>query len=402
MINPMNHPVSVRELEAIPYAELVTFFNVVLTHMHNPYGFMLLTDCTLNKYMVTLWRIWGIVEGHAGGVAMFHLAPEMLHLFEGAQLRFHEQQPQLGKEFHYQAPSQAMVRAQPQERRERRPAIIEQRQDSSKIDNDARFRAKREADEEAERQKDKFRARKAEDDAKAEAEKAERKRIAEQRGLERDREAGKYVDERFEATMEHVQKKEEENEQTDKLRYQREKEKRDRERRHKLAIKGKQKPARNTWGGFQDEDTIAEPNTPFRIEAPRSPTPRQIEYTRRPTDEMERDASRHVAPNLEESDSDDEDSKTDPYKFLGLEHRGKTPIADIRTMSRVLKEIHSVDKRANMSEDEKRHAEKRLVEIDLALKILLDSERKRAFDEAGVIWPYPFEAWKKKSKYIAC
>ncbi|KAI4682072.1 uncharacterized protein J4E88_004960 [Alternaria novae-zelandiae] len=99
----------------------------------------------------------------------------------------------------------------------------------------------------------------------------------------------------------------------------------------------------------------------------------------------------------DDSDSDEEKRK-DPYELIGLPDRGRTPVKDIETTQRVLNKIHQKTLDSAMSESKRQHAEKRMVEIKWAAAILLDEMNKRAYDEAGAIFPHEQQAWRKKSK----
>ena len=99
----------------------------------------------------------------------------------------------------------------------------------------------------------------------------------------------------------------------------------------------------------------------------------------------------------DDSDSDEEKRK-DPYELIGLPDRGHTPVKDIETTQRVLNKIHQKTLDTAMSDSKRQHAEKRMVEIKWAAAILLDDMNKRAYDEAGAIFPHEQQAWRKKSK----
>ena len=99
----------------------------------------------------------------------------------------------------------------------------------------------------------------------------------------------------------------------------------------------------------------------------------------------------------DDSDSDEEKRK-DPYELIGLPDRGRTPVKDIETTQTVLNKIHQKTLETAMSESKRKHAEKRMVEIKWAAAILLDEMNKRAYDEAGAIFPHEQQAWRNKSK----
>ncbi|KAI4664186.1 uncharacterized protein J4E79_003688 [Alternaria viburni] len=98
----------------------------------------------------------------------------------------------------------------------------------------------------------------------------------------------------------------------------------------------------------------------------------------------------------DDSDSDEEKRK-DPYELIGLPDRGRTPVKDIETTQRVLNKIHQKTLDSAMSESKRQHAEKRMVEIKWAAAILLDDMNKRAYDEAGAIFPHEQQAWRRKN-----
>ncbi|KAI4650886.1 hypothetical protein J4E93_003243 [Alternaria ventricosa] len=98
----------------------------------------------------------------------------------------------------------------------------------------------------------------------------------------------------------------------------------------------------------------------------------------------------------DDSDSDDEKRK-DPYELIGLPDRGHTSVKDIETTQRVLNKIHQKTLDTAMSDSKRQHAEKRMVEIKWAAAILLDEMNKRAYDEAGAIFPHEQQAWRKKN-----
>ena len=99
----------------------------------------------------------------------------------------------------------------------------------------------------------------------------------------------------------------------------------------------------------------------------------------------------------DDSDSDEEKRK-DPYELIGLPDRGRTPVKDIETTQRVLNKIHQNTLDTAMSDSKRQHAEKRMVEIKWAAAILLDDMNRRAYDEAGAIFPHEQQAWRRKSK----
>ncbi|KAI4961180.1 hypothetical protein J4E86_000206 [Alternaria arbusti] len=103
-----------------------------------------------------------------------------------------------------------------------------------------------------------------------------------------------------------------------------------------------------------------------------------------------------VSDDDDDSDSDEEKRK-DPYELIGLPDRGRTPVKDIETTRTVLNKIHQKTIDTAMSDSKKQHAEKRMVEIKWAAAILLDEMNKRAYDEAGAIFPHEQQAWRRKN-----
>jgi hypothetical protein len=97
-----------------------------------------------------------------------------------------------------------------------------------------------------------------------------------------------------------------------------------------------------------------------------------------------------------DDDSDDDDKRADSYDLLGLRRREKTPIEDIEATHRVLGNIHRNGRHSGTSGEKRKHADKRIFDIDWAVHILLDHELKQAYDDAGAIFPHEVDAWKKK------
>ncbi|KAI4671928.1 uncharacterized protein J4E78_000426 [Alternaria triticimaculans] len=105
-----------------------------------------------------------------------------------------------------------------------------------------------------------------------------------------------------------------------------------------------------------------------------------------------------VSDDDDDDDDSDEEKRKDPYELIGLPDRGRTPVKDIETTQTVLNKIHQKTLETAMSESKRKHAEKRMVEIKWAAAILLDEMNKRAYDEAGAIFPHEQQAWRRKSK----
>jgi len=105
-----------------------------------------------------------------------------------------------------------------------------------------------------------------------------------------------------------------------------------------------------------------------------------------------------VSDDDDDDDDSDEEKRKDPYELIGLPDRGHTPVKDIETTQRVLNKIHQKTLDTAMSESKRNHAEKRMVEIKWAAAILLNDMNKRAYDEAGAIFPHEQQAWRRKSK----
>jgi preprotein translocase subunit Sec63 len=105
-------------------------------------------------------------------------------------------------------------------------------------------------------------------------------------------------------------------------------------------------------------------------------------------------------PDSDDDDSDsDEEKRQNPYELIGLPDKERTPVKDIATTQRVLNRIHQKTMDTAVSEAERSRAEKRLIEIKWAADILLDEMNRRAFDEAGAIYPHEQQAWGMKSKW---
>ncbi|KAF1847800.1 uncharacterized protein K460DRAFT_265849, partial [Cucurbitaria berberidis CBS 394.84] len=67
------------------------------------------------------------------------------------------------------------------------------------------------------------------------------------------------------------------------------------------------------------------------------------------------------------------------------------------TYSRLALILHP-DRQMAKTETQKRKAATRMCDINRAKEILLDVERRRAFDEAGAVYSHEFQEWKKSSK----
>jgi hypothetical protein len=107
----------------------------------------------------------------------------------------------------------------------------------------------------------------------------------------------------------------------------------------------------------------------------------------------------YIVPESDDDSSDsDEEKRQDPYKLIGLPDRERIPLKDIETTQHILNGIHQKSIEAAVSKVARKHAEKRLVEIEWAADILLDEMNKRAFEEDSAIFPHEQQIWKKKSK----
>jgi hypothetical protein len=203
IIDPRNHPVPMSQLQRETDSQLIECFNIILNHTYRDgtgrYPFHM---DDLPNYMVTLSRILRIVRGHAGGIGILHLAPEMLNYFNRAQERFYTQQPQLALEFHYQAPpGQLIVRPEAEEfivqHQSGQQNIYSRLQGTSKEDQEVEMRARRAAENEAkdkkQTQNEEFKARKMKEDAARQLKETERVREEKARQLAREKEAAKKI-----------------------------------------------------------------------------------------------------------------------------------------------------------------------------------------------------------------
>jgi hypothetical protein len=111
------------------------------------------------------------------------------------------------------------------------------------------------------------------------------------------------------------------------------------------------------------------------------------DYSRR-RNEPEPNAARH---RTQETDSDDEDKKFDPYETLGLENHEQTSVSDIRITKRKLEERYNDGQQASIE---------RLAKIKMATDILLDPEKRKAYHEVGAVYKGEFEDWRKSSKFV--
>jgi hypothetical protein len=418
----------------------------------------------LPNYMVTLSRILRIARGHARGIGILHLAPKMLNYFNQAQERFYTQQPQLALEFHDQAPpGQLIVRPEAQElvvqRQSSQQNIYSRRQGTSKEDQEAEMRARRAAENEAkdkkQTQNEEFKARKMKEDAARQLKETEKVQKEKARQLAREKEAAKKIGKIVEEAFLLDEEKDDKEREIEEIERQRAEEKaniaqlfqrgnRDKKRQEEAARRRREADAqrfidderRRDEEGRKKSDRqrrvdderriheevkrrIREKDTQRRADDDRgqaeetewrrrnkqttgeSDTHRRIDDDRRRVGDAERNTPRHVVPdNDEDFDSDDDDKKPDPYQLLGLDSREATLVADIRATQRRLNEIFSVDNQAYMGEGKRRVAKKRLAEIKFAADILLDPELRRAYDEAGAIFAFEVNAWRKKSKSV--
>ncbi|KAJ4377282.1 hypothetical protein N0V83_000106 [Neocucurbitaria cava] len=96
-----------------------------------------------------------------------------------------------------------------------------------------------------------------------------------------------------------------------------------------------------------------------------------------------------------DSDSDEDEKKFDPYEALGLHDRQRTSLDVIRSTYNNLVLIFHPDKQIGKTAQQIKHAAKRMYDINKAKDILLDEERRRAYDEAGAVFEYEFEEWKR-------
>jgi hypothetical protein len=100
------------------------------------------------------------------------------------------------------------------------------------------------------------------------------------------------------------------------------------------------------------------------------------------------------------SESDEDGVTFDPYEALGLQDRERTPEHAIRsTYSRLALIVHP-DKQVGKTAAQRKHAAKRMSEINRAKGLLLDAERRKAYDEVGAVFDWQFEQWKKNGECL--
>ena len=100
-----------------------------------------------------------------------------------------------------------------------------------------------------------------------------------------------------------------------------------------------------------------------------------------------------------DSDSSSDEKKFDPYEAMGLHDRGRTPEDVIKSTYNRLALILHPDRQSGKSQEQKKRTAKRMCEINRAKEILLDAERRRAFDEVGALYLHEVTEWRKQSKY---
>jgi hypothetical protein len=102
----------------------------------------------------------------------------------------------------------------------------------------------------------------------------------------------------------------------------------------------------------------------------------------------------HAHSSIQPSTSFKKEKKFDPYYAIGLYQYNKPSDAEIRSAYKTLAFRHHPDQTKDLDQSEKVHSAKRIVGINRAKDILCDQERKRAYDEVGVLEEHEFKAWK--------
>jgi hypothetical protein len=431
--------------------ELAEDFMVILDHIHSDF-FGLIFDDDLGRYMTTLSRIWMILSNRER-LDMLVLAPDRSEFFGRAQLQFHDQQPHYALEFHLRGqpisimPSggQREIVIRNQSGQQGRP------QRNREAERDAKRNAEKEQEAETEYRNQQFQARKAAEEAKEKARLAEEARKTEENINKMLDETAEIVERKMLIKATHEKKTEEEKWKQAELKREREEKARkiaamfeqpslgpgrpyqyenftsDRPQSRQLGppTYGREQLQLEAPRQLQLEAAPSERDTPRRTEdnweqdtqrypndhRGRDPqghadeyrgltmpryadnnrerdTPRHDNDSSRRPNEPEPNASRH---RTQETDSDDEDKKFDPYETLGLENREQTSVTDIRITKRKLEERYNDGQQASIE---------RLAKIKMATDILLDPEKRKAYHEVGAVYKGEFEDWRKSSKFF--
>ena len=99
--------------------------------------------------------------------------------------------------------------------------------------------------------------------------------------------------------------------------------------------------------------------------------------------------------------SQDKDLTLDLYWYLGLIYSDMPSAEQINQKYKESISRHHPDKQLTMSEEQRKRSQQRAQEIMLAKSILLDPERKKAYDEKHVVSDAAFENWKRWKKQKA-
>lgn len=422
-------------LSSLDDDSLVEIFNKVLSHLLRCQNSVLLRIAPVDwfNFMITVDRIIKILMARGWSIGTIMPESANLSFFQQSRQTLYTEQPQLSIEYQEAMPSQEIIIHQ------QRTHIISQQPNSLIQDKHPSFLEKQETQREKdEKTLSKYKdeaARVQKEDLERAYQAAEQEKQASIRKLQVAEEAAAR-DRRNEAETEHKQR------QIDELR----REKADLDRRIReqqmQAEQDKREAARRREEGERqrrEAGTIEEEEKW-----------RQIEYERKRTYEIERGtdeyrdgraqreeraknkASQHPSyikdtcsvhttqatlqhelrtthtlpssPSSPSSSSSSSSSTTlhrDPYKLLGLLSRSATPLLDIRATRTALMQIHSARlASSSASEAHRKTSRRRMVEIEWAADILLDSEKKRAFDEAGAVFEHERRAWRDKRNSV--
>lgn len=143
---------------------------------------------------------------------------------------------------------------------------------------------------------------------------------------------------------------------------------------------------------IDDEDALSSRQNAQTRYTPQSIT--QIPGTRyAPPTQPTTTAQATVAPTR----IDRREPRVDIYWNLGLMQREKPSDAQIREAYRRCTMQHDPDRVSHKTAKERDHSANRMREISQAKAILMDDpERKRAYDDEGVIQEHEFVAWKQR------
>lgn len=91
--------------------------------------------------------------------------------------------------------------------------------------------------------------------------------------------------------------------------------------------------------------------------------------------------------------------KPDPYKALGLRKRERSSLDTVKSTYSCLALLSHPDGQTIKPPIQRKHAPKRMCEINVARDILFDAERRRAYDEVEAVYTFEFEEWGKDVMY---